>query len=85
MSDEIPTLTDEVAAYFKARPGVWVGIPTLAERFGYGGWRTRLSQAKKLHGLILEKRQSAIKTLEGRTIRIVERRYVPPVDLKLSA
>lgn len=46
-----PTLTEQLVAFFQANPGVKVPMQTLAQHFGTGGWRTRVSDARLKHGL----------------------------------
>lgn len=41
------SLTTRLAVFFRERPGQWVDARTeLVPRFGFGGWRTRVSQLR---------------------------------------
>jgi hypothetical protein len=42
------SLTLDVLAYLQARPAKWVQARTLAKIGGFCGWRTRVSQARKI-------------------------------------
>lgn len=39
---------DDVIAYFRARPGIWIEAAELARVGGFCGWRTRVSDARKV-------------------------------------
>ena len=45
---DTPTLTDRVHAYLLACAGDWVDARDLARIGGFGGWRTRVSDARKI-------------------------------------
>lgn len=70
-------LRDVVAAHFRAHPGEWVSMQTLAQIAGTGGWRTRVSQCHRELGMVFDKRQYSKRLPDGRVIRCSERRYLP--------
>ncbi len=39
--------TEDVIAYFAAKPGVWIEARDLAKIGGFCSWRTRISEARK--------------------------------------
>jgi hypothetical protein len=66
------SLTAQLAAYFKARPGQWIDGRELAAHFGYAGWRTRISNCRQQYGMAIENHV----TVEGR-FKVSRYRYVP--------
>ena len=42
------SLTDAIMAYFSARPNTWIPVHELAKVGGFCGWRTRLSESRKI-------------------------------------
>ena len=69
--DHLKPLTQRVAGLFLSRPGVWISMHELARVGGTGGWRTRVSEARSVLG-VLENRQR-----EQDGYRVSEYRYVP--------
>ena len=65
--------TDLVADYLRHRPGVWVDYRELASVGVFGGWRTRISQARLEFGMQIENR---VRVLPG-GVRISEYMFVP--------
>lgn len=51
------TLTERIAEYFKARPNVAISAPELAAHFGYGGWRSRVVDARREYGMDIRNEQ----------------------------
>lgn len=50
VSEQIPVrhrYTQDVIAYFSARPGIWIEAVELARIGGFCAWRTRVSEARK--------------------------------------
>lgn len=39
--------TQQVLAYFRARPGQWIGIHALAQVGGFAAWRTRVADSRR--------------------------------------
>jgi len=79
-------LRDVVAAHFKAHPGEWVSMQTLAKIAGTGGWRSRVSQCHTELGMVFEKRQYNKRLPDGTVIRCSDRMYRPksePVQASL--
>lgn len=64
------TYRDRVADYFRSHAGQWVDGMTLSQCGGCYGWRTRISECRKL-GLTIENRQRKV----GRRT-VSEYRYV---------
>ena len=50
------TLTEKVAAVFKAEPYQWIDGRRFAEVGGYGGWRTRVSDCRQQLGMTIVNR-----------------------------
>lgn len=69
-------LRDAVAAHFRAHPGEWVSMQTLAGIAGTGGWRTRKNECEHQLGMRSENRQYRMKLADGRTVTCSEYRYV---------
>lgn len=65
--------TELVANYLKARPRRWVDYHELASVGGFGGWRTRISNARIEHGMTIENR---VRSLPG-GVRISEYMFIP--------
>lgn len=40
-------VVQKLVVFFEAKPYVWVPIQELARQFGYGGFRTRISEARR--------------------------------------
>lgn len=51
------SLTDKLAAYFKQRPNEAISAPELAAHFGYGGWRSRVVDARCKYGMDIRNEQ----------------------------
>lgn len=75
-------LRDVVAEYFRAHPGEWVSMQTLAGIAGTGGWRTRKNECERELGMRIENRQSRQQLADGRVIRRSEYKYHPAPLLK---
>lgn len=50
------TLTDRVAALFRAHPGQWIDALELSKVAGVGGWRTRKNECEHRYGMVIENR-----------------------------
>lgn len=70
-------LRDDVAAYFRSRPGEWISMQELARIGGTGGWRTRKNECERQLGMRIENRQHRKRLPDGRTVTCSEYRYVP--------
>jgi hypothetical protein len=74
--DEPPTpagrsLTAQIAAYFQANAGREIEMQELAARFGTGGWRTRVSNARKApFHLDIRNRYWTERRADGSTYRV---------------
>lgn len=71
------TLTERVAAYFKASPGVWIDARALLQVGGFAGWRTRISDCRTELGMTIENRTRRVRLEDGRTVTQSEYRWVP--------
>lgn len=69
------TFRDDVAAYFRARPGIWIDGMDLAPIGGVYAWRSRVSNCRVELGMTIENRI----TRHGRRKKS-EYRYVPKSD-----
>lgn len=79
------TLTQAVADHFKANPGVWISMQTLAQIGGLGGWRTRVSNARTEFGMHIENRVARVKLANGEKITRSDYRFVPSSLLELAS
>ena len=73
-------MNDQLEAYFKARPGIWIDGRDLAEVAGNYAWRTRCSDLRK-RGLNIENRIRKVDRHNGvDRYAVSEYRYVsdPP-------
>jgi hypothetical protein len=71
------TFVDAVAAYFTARPGVWLDGRALATVGGAYAWRSRISDCRRL-GMTIENRIRTVYGPDGRRLfRVSEYLYVP--------
>ena len=73
------TLTEKVAAYFRAHPNRWINAQVELEPLaGYGGWRSRVSECRTALKMNIEKPRVITVTREdGRRSRQSFYRYVP--------
>jgi hypothetical protein len=62
-----------VAEFFRQHPHTWINGLQIARFAGAYAWRSRISDARRLHGLMIENR---LRTLDGGEV-ISEYRYVP--------
>lgn len=72
----VTTYRDEVAAYFRERPGRWIDGFELARIGGAYAWRTRVSECRTQLSMSIENRQ---RTVNRRTVS--EYRYLPPAPV----
>ncbi len=76
------TLTDQMAAYFRAHPHRWIHWDRLIAIGGRGGWRTRVSECRAELGMAIEKpRVRERRSPSGKKYRVVFYRYAPPRTL----
>jgi hypothetical protein len=47
LTDARASLTDRVAAYFRALPNCWINARELTTVGGFAAWRTRVSELRK--------------------------------------
>ena len=73
------TFTEKVAAYFIARPQVWIDGRELATLGGAYAWRSRVSDCRTNLGMHIDNRQRR----EGKAVRS-EYRYTPAEDIPAS-
>lgn len=73
------SLRDRVADYFRAHPGQWISMQTLAGLAGTGGWRSRVSDCRTQLGLTIENKVSRVTLPNGEKITKSDYRYVPVV------
>lgn len=76
-------LRDQLADYFKAHPGQWIRMQTLAEIAGTGGWRTRKNECERQLGMRIINRQSRRRLADGRTVTESEYQFIPAVSDRL--
>lgn len=69
------TLTDKLAAHFKAHPSAWIDGRELAQVAWYAAYRTRISDCRKL-GMTIDNKLERVPTGDG-YIRQSWYRYVP--------
>lgn len=78
------SLTDAVAAYFRAHPNELVPMQTLAGIAGLGGWRTRVSNARMSYGMRIENKTARVKRADGSTITTSHYRFCPASLLEMA-
>jgi hypothetical protein len=73
------SLVERLAAFFRAHPDRWVDGREISRVAGYGGFRSRISDLRKL-GLLIVNRQSRVLVAPGRRITKSEYKFVtaPP-------
>lgn len=71
------TLAAAVAAFFKARPNIWVDGRDVMQIAGAYGWRTRISDVRRApFHMRIDNRQRRIRARE-RSFTVSEYRYTP--------
>lgn len=59
------TLTERLAAYFRARPGQWIDGMALAQIAGSYAWRSRIADIRRApHSMTIENRQRRVRVLD---------------------
>jgi hypothetical protein len=71
------TFTAAVARYFRQRPGQWVQATELERVGGRQAWRTRVSDARRAYGLVIENRCRMVVEADGSRWKLSEYRWVP--------
>jgi len=66
-----------VRSYFEQRPNVWIDAEQLQGVGGRHAWRTRVSECRRQHGMVIENRVRREENLFGNEYTISEYRYVP--------
>lgn len=70
--------TEALAAFFKARPNIWVSGLNLASIAGGYAWRTRVSDLRGApFNMTIENRQRRVVEPGGRRFIVSEYRFVP--------
>lgn len=70
------TLSDRLADFFRARPGVWVDGRVLSEIGGCYAWRTRLSELRRPpFNMDIRNRQRRVRRPDGRGTYTVSEYY----------
>lgn len=64
------TMTQRVKALFEAHPDLWIDASDLMTVGGKCGWRTRVSDCRTQHGMVIENR-----TIRHRGYTVSEYRY----------
>ena len=70
------SLTDQIAAYFKAHPGQWIDGKVLAHVGGGYAWRSRIADCRTQRGMTIENRVRRVKSPAGLTYAVSEYRYL---------
>lgn len=71
------SLTDRLAAHFRARPNVWLVARGLLEIAGFAGWRSRLSDVRHMHHMNIVNRQRRCKRPDGSAYTVSEYVFRP--------
>ncbi len=71
------SLTDQLALFFRRQPYRWIDGKALATIAGGYAWRTRVSELRTSHGLIIENQQRMVRPAVGKPFKVSEYRYVP--------
>lgn len=69
------TFTDQVAHYFRSKPGEWIDGLEIAQIGGVYASRTRISECRRVLGMRIENK---VITLPNKSKRSLYR-YVPPM------
>lgn len=78
MSDQ--SLTDKLAAHFRAKPDVWIDGVSLETIAGRYAWRSRVSDCRRKLGMDIRNRQQRMTDADGKTWVISWYMFVPPVE-----
>ena len=70
------TYIANVARFFRANAGRWVRATELEAVGGRQAWRTRVSDARRAYGLVIENRCRRVKEEDGRRWTLSEYRMV---------
>ncbi len=71
------SLTSRLAAYFRARSGIWVDARQLAAVAGWAGWRTRVSELRRPpHLMTIVNRVRHVRRHDGGQYTISEYRLI---------
>jgi len=77
MSDKCSIL-DALVAFLLTHPNVWHDGRVFAERFGYAGWRTRISEARTQRQMDIRNRVRTVRTGDRTKLyRVTEYMFVP--------
>lgn len=71
------SLTQQLAAYFRAHPATWIDGTALARVAGRYAWRSRVSNCRREEGMTIENRTRKVLGANGTRITVSEYRYVP--------
>lgn len=77
MMEQLDRSTRAVAELFARHPYVWVSYRDLADVGGFGGWRTRVSNARRQLGWRIDNKWHEVKREDGTKYRVSFYRYVP--------
>jgi hypothetical protein len=72
------SLRQNVINLLTARAGEWVNGHELAKVGGTFAFRTRISEARRLHAMAIENRCRRMRLDNGQRFTITEYRFVPP-------
>jgi hypothetical protein len=72
------TFTDNVEAYFRKRPGLWIAAIELEAVGGRQAWRTRVSEVRRERGLNIQNRTRRVRRMDGTHFTLSEYRLVAP-------
>jgi len=73
------TLRERVAAFLRQHPNRWIVATSFESVGGRQGWRTRLSDCRRL-GMQIENRVRMVRLEDGSSYKLSEYRYVPPSE-----
>ena len=76
--------TDRVAAYFTAHPLEWIHAREFETIGGRQAWRSRISDCRILHGMVIENWQVRRTLEDGTRITDSYYRYVPRPETPLG-
>ncbi len=71
------TFTLRVAEHFKAHPFEWLDARGLEVVGGRQAWRTRISDARRQFGMVIENKVTRMTAHDGTTFTISKYRYCP--------
>lgn len=78
------SLNEQLATYFKARPGEWLDGRVLSKIAGCYAWRSRCADIRRLFNMRIDNRQRRVTNAEGKPFTVSEYCYVVEAEPDLA-